>query len=129
MALFSTKKQSKDTDLIKKDKVATSVKASASVAKKSNDVSNMRVILKGARITEKAILLNDKNIYVFNVAINATKSEIKQAIKQFHKVEPIDIKVVTIPTKTKRRGNSIGKTKQTKKAYVRLKPGQTIELT
>ncbi len=88
-------------------------------------------VILGARITEKAANLADKNGYTFNVAANTTKSEIKKAIKALYKVTPVSVRTVNFPKKTVmprgRRGN-IGSTGGGKKAYVYLKKGDKIEV-
>ena len=88
-------------------------------------------VILGARITEKAAILAEKNGYTFNVAKNATKSEIKKAIKALYKVTPLEVRTVTIPKKTTsprgRRGRP-GTTGGGKKAYVYLKKGDKIEV-
>jgi large subunit ribosomal protein L23 len=88
-------------------------------------------VILGARITEKAANLAEKNGYTFNVAPNANKSEIKKAIKAMYKVTPIAIRTVTMSKKVTtprgRRGR-MGTTGGGKKAYVYLKKGDTIEV-
>lgn len=86
-------------------------------------------ILRNPRITEKASALSSQNIYTFDVARSANKTTIREAIKDVYRVTPVAVRIVTIPTKhyTSRRGlrSSSG---GGKKAYVKLKKGDTIEL-
>lgn len=130
MALFSKNKTRQD----KSERVETTTsKASASAAKsgvkttkKLNSVA--RPVLKGMRITEKAVLANDKNVYVFDVDTRATSHEVKQAVQKFYKVNPLAIRMVNLPGKVKRRGDKLGRTNRTRKAYVTLPANQSIEL-
>lgn len=99
----------------------TTKKEEAVVAPKSTTVL-------GPRITEKAAYATEKNVYVFNVAIDANKIQIKQAIKEAYKVTPTKITVVVSKPKTKIFRGRLGKQSGFKKAYVTLKKGDTIEL-
>ena len=67
------------------------------------------------------------NQYVFNVVRDATKPEIKAAVEQLFKVEVDEVKTVTMKGKTKRAGRNMGKRKDWKKAYVKLKEGHDID--
>ncbi|MDD3409657.1 MAG: 50S ribosomal protein L23 [Eubacteriales bacterium] len=60
--------------------------------------------------------------YVFEVAIGANKTEIKQAVEAVFKGVKVD-KVNTVRTlgKIKRQGKTQGRTAEVKKAYVTLK--------
>ena len=67
--------------------------------------------------------------YVFEVAISANKTEIKQALETVFKGIKVD-KVNTLRTlgKMKRQGRTAGRTPEIKKAYVTLtKDSKTIE--
>jgi large subunit ribosomal protein L23 len=78
-------------------------------------------ILIAPRITEKGAYLSEAGVYVFNVAGDANKVQIAEAIKELFKVTP---RKVTITRST----NRIGRTAGGKKAYVFLKKGDTIEI-
>jgi large subunit ribosomal protein L23 len=88
-------------------------------------------IISNPRITEKASLLAEKNIYTFDVAPKATKNEIKKAIQALYKVTPTAVRTVVMATKvTTPRGKKgrPGTTAGGKKAYVYLKKGDKIEV-
>ena len=85
-------------------------------------------ILMGPHVSEKAAIVADaNNQYVFKVAIDATKDEIKHSVEQLFKVTVDDVKTLRVKGKMKR--NRFGwTTKPTwKKAYVRLAQGQEID--
>ena len=85
-------------------------------------------ILMGPHVSEKAAIVADaNNQYVFRVALDATKEEIKHSVEQLFKVAVDDVKTLRVKGKSKR--NRFGlTTKQTwKKAYVRLAQGQEID--
>jgi large subunit ribosomal protein L23 len=68
------------------------------------------------------------NQVVFRVASDATKPEIRRAIELLFEVDVEDVRVVNIKGKNKRFGQTLGKRSDTRKAYVRLKEGQDIDL-
>lgn len=85
-------------------------------------------IIKAPVITEKSTALAEQGKYVFKVAYNANKVEIKKAIEQIFKVKVVNIQTVNIVPKKKRVGRYSGMTNRGKKAIVTLAEGQTIEL-
>ena len=92
--------------------------------KKGNNLS----ILKEPRVTEKATVLQESNVYTFNVPKSATKSEIIKTIKELYKVNPIRVNTVVSKAKNVvvrgKRGTKAGG----KKAYIFLKKGDKIEI-
>ena len=85
-------------------------------------------ILMGPHVSEKAAVVADtNNQYVFKVALDATKAEIKQSVEQLVKVAVDDVKTLRVKGKSKR--NRFGMTTKPtwKKAYVRLAQGQEID--
>jgi large subunit ribosomal protein L23 len=92
-----------------------------------NDERIMKVLL-APHITEKAANVGEQaNQYVFKVASDATKPEIKQAVEKLFEVNVDDVRVCNVKGKTKRTGFRMGRRKDWKKAYVRVKAGQAIE--
>ncbi|MCD5384677.1 MAG: 50S ribosomal protein L23 [Candidatus Pacebacteria bacterium] len=97
-----------------------------------NDFANMRAseVLLRPRLTEKAINMMDKGIYVFDVSLRANKVMIASAIKEVYKVEPVKIAISSIKSKKKRnpRTGKIGTQSGGKKAYIYLKKGDSISI-
>ncbi len=85
-------------------------------------------IIKRPRVTEKAALLAEKGIYVFEVATKANAYQIALAVRLAYKVTPTKISTMKIPSKTMFVRGKRGKTVAGKKAYVHLKKGDKIEL-
>lgn len=84
-------------------------------------------ILKGPHVSEKATVVADQNNqYVFKVASDATKPEIKAAVEALFEVSVTKVNVVNIKGKTKRTVRGMGKRNDTRKAYVTLTDGQEI---
>ncbi len=90
----------------------------------------MRQILKYPLITEKSSTLQgSSNQYVFVVDSSANKIEIKDAVEALKKgIEVTSVQTLINRGKVKRIGRSMGKRSNVKKAIVRLKAGQTLEL-
>lgn len=85
-------------------------------------------ILKRPRITEKGSRLAEATpVVVFEVPRDANKSEIRQAVKVVFNVDVVEVRTAIIRGKIKRRGKSIGKRPNWKKAMVRLAAGQSID--
>ncbi len=92
---------------------------------------NASHILLSPRVTEKGAYLSALGAYVFNVATDANKKEIMDAVQEVFKVVPRKVTIVRVPQKRvmTRGSNRMGHTAGGKKAYVFLKKGETIELT
>ena len=88
----------------------------------------MESVLISPHITEKATDLAQKNQYVFKVFPKANKTEIKKAIEDLYKVEVLDVKIINVPKKRRRLGRISGWKKGYKKAIVKIKEGQKIEV-
>ena len=80
-------------------------------------------------ITEKATMLSDRNQVVFRVSLGATKPEIKQAVEGLFGVTVVAVNTLVQKGKTKRFRGRAGRRSDMKKAFVRLAPGQSIDLT
>ena len=78
-------------------------------------------------VSEKSTYIADKrNQYVFHVASNATKPEIKAAVELMFKAQVKSVSVANVRGKEKRFGRFMGRRNSWKKAYVALLPGQEI---
>ncbi len=86
-------------------------------------------VVRAPLITEKATLLSEKNQFVFKVAENATKPEIKAAIESLFKVKVTAVNTLITKGKTKRFKGRPGVRSDVKKAFVTLAEGQSIDFT
>lgn len=86
------------------------------------------LILKNPRITEKAAKAQVHNIYVFDVSVSTTKSEIKKAFVSKYKHQPISVNTVNQKAKSFFRKGKLGFGPKSKKAYISLPKGKTIEV-
>lgn len=85
-------------------------------------------IIKKPHISEKATNLGANNQYIFEVFPNTNKNQIKKAIEGFYNVDVLSVNIVKIPAKKRRLGRNIGFKKGYKKAIVKVKEGQKIEV-
>jgi large subunit ribosomal protein L23 len=91
----------------------------------------MKVLL-SPQVSEKSTFVGEKNNqYVFRVAADATKPEIKAAVELLFstkdkKVDVQSVQVLNVKGKEKRFGRFEGRRRNWKKAYVRLAQGQEI---
>ena len=87
-------------------------------------------VLVGAHISEKASVLADgKSQFVFKVAVDATKLEIKKAVESLFSVKVDEVRTVNVQGKTKRTARGLGKRNDWKKAYFSLQAGQDLDFT
>ena len=92
-------------------------------------MKDARSIIRKVLITEKSTILREvRNQYFFEVARDANKIEIKQAIEKIFSVKVNDVRTMQLRGKVKRQGRWVGKRNDWKKAIVTLKPDQKIEL-
>jgi ribosomal protein L23 len=85
-------------------------------------------ILKAPHVTEKATSLTDKNQYIFKVSPRANKTEIKKTVRGIFGVDVVSVNIINVPEKERRLGRTKGFRKGYKKAIVRIKEGQKIEV-
>lgn len=91
---------------------------------------NPTFIIKKPIITEKSLAASKDNVYTFEVARQATKTQIKAAIKKLFDVDVVAIrtsinKPVSVSTGRRRIP---GKSSAVKKAIVQVKQGQSIKV-
>lgn len=125
MALFGSKKAAAPA-------VSPKVVKEKKVKAKKTDISigDISWVIVKPRITEKAALLGDKNVFVFEVARRANKTDVMNAVKTLYKVSPVKVNIVN---RVHRRTKSASRNRTStlpgqKKALVFLKKGDTINL-
>jgi large subunit ribosomal protein L23 len=100
-------------------------------AKVFNPERLMHVLL-APLVSEKTTFIGEKaNQYVFRVASDATKPEIKAAVELLFsskekKIQVTGVRVANVGGKNKRFGRTLGRRASWKKAYVSLAAGQDI---
>ncbi len=94
-------------------------------------MSNERLykVLLAPRVTEKTARVGEQgNQYVFKVASDATKADIRAAVEKLFEVEVESVRVANVKGKTKSFKMIAGKRNNWKKAYVRVREDQVIDL-
>ena len=93
-----------------------------------NQEKLMTVLLE-PRVTEKSTMVGEAyNQFVFKVAKDATKPEIKSAVElMFEGAEVESVQVTNVKGKKKMFARKPGQRVNWKKAYVKLKPGFDID--
>ena len=80
-------------------------------------------------ITEKATIASESNQFVFKVARNATKPQIKEAIEKLFDVKVTAVNTLIREGKTKAFRGVRGRQQDMKKAIVTLADGYRIDVT
>lgn len=86
-------------------------------------------VLLAPRVTEKSARVGEQgNQYVFRVAPDASKADIRAAVEQLFEVNVESVRVAVVKGKNKSFKLRAGKRSDWKKAYVRVQEGQVIDL-
>jgi large subunit ribosomal protein L23 len=84
-------------------------------------------VIRRPLITEKGLGVKEtEGTLVFEVAPNASKTEVKQAVEALFKVKVSAVRTANVLGKERRRGKFSGYRPDWKKAYVRLKSGEKM---
>ena len=103
-----------------------------SAAAAGKNTERLMQVLLAPVVSEKSTFVGEKNNqYLFRVAPDATKPEIKAAVELMfstkdRKIEVESVQVANVKGKIKRFGRFVGRRNHWKKAYVSLKAGQEI---
>lgn len=78
-------------------------------------------------ITEKTTVMRDEGLtLVFEVARSANKIDVRRAVEQLLGVKVRDVRTALAHGKEKRQGRYVGRRPDWKKAYIRLRDGETL---
>ena len=80
-------------------------------------------------ITEKTTMASEHGAVVFEVAMEANKPQIKEAVEGLFGVKVKAVNTTITKGKAKRFKGQLGRRKDVKKAYVTLEEGNTIDVT
>jgi len=86
-------------------------------------------VIRSPVVTEKSTNLSEHSQVVFDVAIDATKPQIKAAVEALFEVKVTAVNTLVRKGKVKRFRNRIGVRNDVKKAVVTLADGQTIDVS
>lgn len=79
-------------------------------------------------ITEKSTMASEHGKFVFNVRRDASKEDVRAAVEGLFKVKVTKVNTLNRKGKTKRFRNNEGRQSDSKKAFVTLAEGQSIDL-
>lgn len=86
-------------------------------------------IIKAPLISEKsAFLANGRNAYTFEVAKDADKTQIKNAIEKLYNVKVLEVRTANVAGKPRRTRTGYKTTPEWKKAIVKLHADNKIDL-
>ena len=94
-------------------------------------MSTLHDVLRRPLITEKSNYLSGQNQYAFEVAPDATKTLVKDAVETLFDVNVLRVNVINLPAKRTRRWRSrrvMVRRSEYKKAIVTLKEGDSIDV-
>lgn len=87
-----------------------------------------RDVLKKPVISERSMAMLEENKYTFYVNPDANKIEVKNAVEELFNVTVLNVNTMSVKGKEKRMGRYVGRTADRKKAIVKLKAGDKIEI-
>ena len=139
MGLFKRKKSDSQSEEKKEQSIApvSAVQKKKEIKKEGIKTDKPKVVNQAQKayrilirpiISEKATIGVSLNKYVFEVALDANKVEIKKAIKEVYGIDPKEVNILNQRSKNVRFGRYFGQTKKSKKAIVTLKNGDSIKL-
>jgi large subunit ribosomal protein L23 len=91
-------------------------------------MKNPRDVIIAPVVSEKSYELLDEGRYTFLVHPRANKTEIKQAVESIFGVKVDKVNTMNRKGKRKRFGLHYGTRKNTKRAIVKLAPGESIDI-
>ena len=88
-------------------------------------------VIKEPITTEKSTMLSDKGKYMFFIQKDATKVDVKKAIKEIYDAETSKVTIINTRPKTRMmKGNNLfEKRKAAKKAVITIKGGKSIDIS
>ena len=122
------KKAKKEIREPKKREVKEKIEAQKTPRPKKIQLDSVGKILISPHISEKGTIIAKQNQYIFKVFPKANKIEIKKVIESLYKVNVLSVNTIKIPKKRRKFGKTSGFKKGYKKAIIRIKEGQKIEV-
>ncbi len=85
-------------------------------------------VLRRPLVTEKTTLLQERGKYVFEVATQANKVQVKEAVERAFDVKVVAVNIIKMRGERKRIGMNWRQLSGMKKAVVTLRQGETIQI-
>ena len=77
-------------------------------------------------VSEKSSPLAAAGRYTFRIHADAHKTQVRQAVEALFDVHVVEVRTMSVKSKPKRRGRSVGRSRQWKKAMVQVREGESI---
>jgi large subunit ribosomal protein L23 len=127
MGLFNKHKNKKvDENVLDMVKEHASDKAVSTPAVAKDNTGRAHRVLLHHHLSEKTNSFATTGRYVFKVAANTNKIEVKKAIEAVYEVHVVGVNIMNVVGKNRRQGRTRGRTQDWKKAIVTLKTGEKI---
>jgi large subunit ribosomal protein L23 len=137
MAILDRFKKKSSAPAASKKATARKETAKASESARADEekapISNIKAakfahLLIKPHVSEKAAMLADKSVYVFDVPLYANKIEVRKAVESAYHVHVVSVRTQRGIGKVMKRGKVSGRRSAWKKALVQLKNGETLAL-
>lgn len=122
--IFKKKKPVRQTQGKEEKKIAPVAPA----AKPKKILGEAYKVLQRPHVTEKATDLTSKNQYIFEIFRDANKNQVKKAVEDVYGVDVVGVRIINIARKKRRLGKIEGWKRGYKKAVIKIKAGQKIEV-
>ena len=85
-------------------------------------------VLRAPVVSEESTAANEKNVIVLKVAKDATKDEIKAAVKAVFNIDALAVRTLNFQGKVRRTARGFGKRSDWKKAYITVPENSLAEI-
>ena len=85
-------------------------------------------VLRAPVVSEKSTAANEKNVIVLKLAKDATKDEIKAAVKAVFNIDALAVRTLNFQGKVRRTARGFGKRSDWKKAYITVPENSLAEI-
>ena len=85
-------------------------------------------VLRAPVVSEKSTAANEKNVILLKVAKDATKDEIKAAVKAVFNIDALAVRTLNFQGKVRRTARGFGKRSDWKKAYITVPENSLAEI-
>jgi len=118
----------KEKEELNKEKLSKEKPSKETKPRKRKVSESSYKVLSAPLVTEKTSLLEKESKYVFKVVPKANKTNVKQAIEDIYNVNVLTVRIINIPRKPRKMGRYKTWKKGYKKAIIKLKEGQRIDI-
>ncbi len=96
--------------------------------KRKAGIADFRTLIEPIITEKSSIVGGDGSTVCFRVLPTASKDQVRDAVESIFDVEVRSVRTINYQGKLKRTARSVGRRAKSKKAYVKLAPGQSINI-